>query len=317
MREGVGHGQDAWAAQCAKFDGCSREALRATHLEKETAKIRLDEDPDDFLYRKGPCHDRLDSVTSKESLTNHQCKDIILQCFSPEYGKSRQIQFKSEDCNLGDIRRIYAAKPWPLQFRLVKRYYGTWRRMQATGWDLSNTKFHYCNKFGHYKNNCADFKAACQQNHRRRQQQHKQRGGHQPHQSKPRGKQQQRGGENVVLIPQDQHPQRHRLPRQGRQTGPMEKPTSPNSVLRVFLGSASCGVFLWETAPTRTPACPRRERSSLQSSPSKSKWRRRRGLGHSTQPRQQRRRGGALVLGHLLCVLSRPFPLEDRVTKKK
>ena len=29
--DGVGHGQDAWAALREKFDGCSREALRAAH----------------------------------------------------------------------------------------------------------------------------------------------------------------------------------------------------------------------------------------------------------------------------------------------
>ena len=66
--------------------------------------------------------------------------------------------------------------------------------MQATGRDLSKINCHYCNKFGHYKNDCADFKAVHRQNRRRRQRLHKQRGGHQPDQPKPGGKQQQRGG---------------------------------------------------------------------------------------------------------------------------
>ena len=43
--DGVGHGQDAWAALCEKFDGCSREALRAAHRELETVKMQSDEDP--------------------------------------------------------------------------------------------------------------------------------------------------------------------------------------------------------------------------------------------------------------------------------
>ena len=30
--------------------------------------------------------------------------------------------------------------------------------MQATGRDLSNVNCHYCKKFGHYKNDCADFR---------------------------------------------------------------------------------------------------------------------------------------------------------------
>ena len=35
---GVGHGQDAWGALHEKFDGCSREALRAAHRVLETVK---------------------------------------------------------------------------------------------------------------------------------------------------------------------------------------------------------------------------------------------------------------------------------------
>ena len=66
--------------------------------------------------------------------------------------------------------------------------------MQATGWDLSKINCHYCNKFGRYKNDCADFKAPHRQNRRRRQRHHEQRGGHQPDQPKPGGQQQQRGG---------------------------------------------------------------------------------------------------------------------------
>ena len=63
--DGVGHGQDAWAALREKFDGCSREALREAHRETETMKMRSDEDPDNFLYKKDRCRDRLNSVTPK------------------------------------------------------------------------------------------------------------------------------------------------------------------------------------------------------------------------------------------------------------
>ena len=66
--------------------------------------------------------------------------------------------------------------------------------MQATSLDLSNINFHYCNKFGHYKNDCTDFRAVRQQNQRRRRRQHKQRGGHQPHQPNLGGQQQRKGG---------------------------------------------------------------------------------------------------------------------------
>ena len=60
------------------FDGCSRKALRAAHREMGTVKMRLDEDPDDFLYKKNRCRDRLNSVTPKEGPSDGECGDIIL-----------------------------------------------------------------------------------------------------------------------------------------------------------------------------------------------------------------------------------------------
>ena len=103
--------------------------------------------------------------------------------------------------------------------------------MKAIGPDLSNTYCHFCNKFGHYKNDCTEFKAVHQQNQRRRRRQHKRRGGHQPHQPKPGRQQQQRGGGNVVLILQDHHPQRCRLPRQACKRAQRQRPlhSSPSS----------------------------------------------------------------------------------------
>ena len=87
--DGVGHGQDAWAALREKFDGCSREALRAAHRELETVKMRTDEDPDDFLYKKYRCRDRLNFVQPKEGPSDRRYEDIILQCLPPEYDRIR------------------------------------------------------------------------------------------------------------------------------------------------------------------------------------------------------------------------------------
>ena len=70
--DGVGHGQDAWGVLREKFDGCSREALQAAHRELETVKMRSDEDPDGFLYKKDRCHHRLNSVTPKEGLSERR-----------------------------------------------------------------------------------------------------------------------------------------------------------------------------------------------------------------------------------------------------
>ena len=93
----VGHGQDAWAALREKFDGCSREALRAAHRELETVTMRSDEDPDDFFYKKDQCRDRLNSVTSDEGSSDRPYEDIILQCLPPEYDRIRQTHFERED----------------------------------------------------------------------------------------------------------------------------------------------------------------------------------------------------------------------------
>ena len=98
--DGVGYGQDAWGALCEKFDSCSREALRAAHQELETVKMRSGEDPDDFLYKKDRCRDRLNSVTPKEGPSNRRYEHIILQCLPPEYDSISQTHFEREGCKL-------------------------------------------------------------------------------------------------------------------------------------------------------------------------------------------------------------------------
>ena len=179
---GVGHEQDAWGALRETFDGCSREPLRAAHRELETVKMRSDEDPDDFLYKKDRFRDCLNSVTPKEGPSDPRYEDIILQCLPPEYDRIRQTHFDREDCSLEDIRRmmskIYADN---LARSHSDSSRGTAERgvaMQATGRDLNKINCSYCNKLSQYKNDCADFKAAHHQNWRRRQRHHKQRGGH-------------------------------------------------------------------------------------------------------------------------------------------
>ena len=189
--DGVGHGQDAWAALREKVDGCSREALREAHRELETVKIRSDEDPDDFLYKKDRCSDRLNSVTPKEGPSDRRYEDIILQCLSPEYDRICQTHFEIEDCSLADIRwmmsKIYTGNLARSNSDSSRGIAGRGVAMQ----DLRKINCYYCNKCGHYKNDCADFYAAHQQNGRRRQRQHKQRGRDQP---KSGGQHQQRGG---------------------------------------------------------------------------------------------------------------------------
>ena len=194
----VGHGQYAWGALSEKVECCSREALRAAHRELETVKIWSDEDLDDFLYKKDRCRDRLNSVTPKKGPSDRRYEDIILQCLPPEHDRIRQTHFEREDCNLENIWRlmskIYTVTLARSHFDSSRGIAGRGVAMQATGRDLSKINCYYCNKFGHYKDDYADFKAANHQNRRCRQRHHKQRGGHQPDQLKPSGQQQQRGG---------------------------------------------------------------------------------------------------------------------------
>ena len=160
-----------------------------------------DEDPDDFLYKKDRCRDRLNSVTPKEGPSDRRYEDITLQCLPPEYDRIRQTHFERQNFNLEDIRRmmskIYAGNLARSHSDSSTGIVGRGVAMQATGRNLSKINCYYCNKFGHHKNDCADFKAAHHQNRRCRQRHHKQRSGHQPDQPKPGVQQQQRGGGRI------------------------------------------------------------------------------------------------------------------------
>ena len=58
--------------------------------------MRSDEDPDDFLYKKNRCRNRLNSVTPKKSPSDRQYEDIILQCLPSEYDRIHQTHFERE-----------------------------------------------------------------------------------------------------------------------------------------------------------------------------------------------------------------------------
>ena len=67
------------------------------------------------------------------------------------------------------MSKIYADNLARSHFDSSRGIAGRGVAMQVTGRDLSKINCYYCNKFGHYKNDCADFKAAHHQNRRCRQ----------------------------------------------------------------------------------------------------------------------------------------------------
>ena len=236
--DGLGHRQDAWAVLREKFDDCSREAVLAAHLEIETVKVRSDEDPDYFLCKKDRCRERLNAVTPREGPSDGQFEDIILQCLPPEYDRIHQAHFEMVDCSLSSIRRM-----------MSKIYADNHARPN------SNSSRGI---MGH---------GVATDNGTARSEADTSRIGRNP----GRATAERRGevyGAHTTRPPPTEMP----IVVPGRQTGPTATLTSPKSVLRVFLGSAACGIFLCETTPTRSAAShPRQERSSLQRSPPKPK----------------------------------------------
>ena len=62
--------------------------------------MRSDEDPDNFLYKKDRCRDRLNSVTPKEGPSDRQYEGTILQCRAPKYDRIRQAHLRGRIATL-------------------------------------------------------------------------------------------------------------------------------------------------------------------------------------------------------------------------
>ena len=188
-QDGPGHGQQAWAALCEKFYGCSREALRAEHYKMNHTKMTPGQDPDEFLYIMDSRRDRLNTSTPPEGPTDRQYEDILLQALSPDYESIRRAHLERRDFGLADIRRMMAAiYADNLSSRSITTtgIAGPGVAMKTMDRDLSDVHCHNCSTFGHYRRNCPN----------RRKQQYK--GGQnqqQPfRQQHTRGRQQKKGG---------------------------------------------------------------------------------------------------------------------------
>ena len=104
-------------------------------------------------------------------------KLIGYKYFSPKCDSIRQIHLKREDYNLANIP-LMMSKIYADEFARSKSdsSRGSAERgvaTQAIGQDLINTNHLYRNKFGYYKNDCADLQVGSHQKQRRRQRKHK------------------------------------------------------------------------------------------------------------------------------------------------
>ena len=199
----------------------------------QTVKMRSDQDPDNFLYKKDRCRDHLNSVSPKEGPSDRLYDDIILQCLPPEYDRSRQTHFEREDCNSADSRRmmskIYAdnlarshsdssrgiagrgvamqagdgARPQQNKLLLLQqvRPLERLRRLQGIPSPESATQATAAHAARRTPAGQAEAGWAASAGGR---------------------------GASVVFIPQDHHPQRRRLPRQAGKRAQRQRPLRPS-----------------------------------------------------------------------------------------
>ena len=182
LYEGSGHGQRAWAALREKFDGCSREGLRAEHAKMNSARMSPGQDPDEFLCELDTRRKRFNAYDAPEAPTDRQFEDIILQALPPEYERIRTSHLEKPDFGIADIRRmmsaIYAANLARSSSMTVIA--GRGAAMPAAENNRRDIICHYCERAGNLNNTCplrAKHEQPRQQREQRNEQQNKQQGG--------------------------------------------------------------------------------------------------------------------------------------------
>ena len=113
LDEGSGHGQCTWAPFREKFDGCSREALRAEHAKMNFERMSPGQDLDEFLYELDTRRKRFNACDPPEGPTDRQFEDTILQALQPEYECIRTLHLEKPKFGIAVIccmiSAIYAA----------------------------------------------------------------------------------------------------------------------------------------------------------------------------------------------------------------
>ena len=74
-----------------------------------STRMRLGQDPDDYLYYMDSCRDRLNACDPPEGPMDRSYEDIILQTLPSEYDRIHQTHLERRDFGLVDIRRMMAA----------------------------------------------------------------------------------------------------------------------------------------------------------------------------------------------------------------
>ena len=74
-----------------------------------STRVRLGQDPDEFLYELDTRRERLNAYGPLEGPTGRQFEDIILQDLPPEYERIRTSHFEKPDFGIADIRRMMSA----------------------------------------------------------------------------------------------------------------------------------------------------------------------------------------------------------------
>ena len=139
-----------------KFDGCSREALRARHAKINSTRMSPGQNSDEFLYEFDTHRERLNTCDPPEGPTDHQLENIILQALPPEYERIRTSQLEKPDFGIADIRRMVSAIH-AANLARSRSATGIARRgaaMLAAEDNRRDIICHYCERAGHFKNMC-------------------------------------------------------------------------------------------------------------------------------------------------------------------
>ena len=153
-QDGPGHGQQPWAAQCEKNDGCSREALRAEHRKMNHPKMTPDQDPDELLYIIDSYWEHLNTSTPRRrvprigSMRAFYCKPCrqTMKIFEEPISKGG-----TSSCRYSTNDGDHLCRQPFLSERHLSSYRRARRRYEGYGSKPQRRPVPQCSMFGHYR----------------------------------------------------------------------------------------------------------------------------------------------------------------------